>query len=57
MLQTDGAAHERLFTVECHIRGYEETTVGTGNTRRLAEQEAARQAIERIAQAGGAKAL
>ena len=37
----EGAAHRRLFTVRCHVEGIAEDAVGTGSSRRRAEQDAA----------------
>jgi ribonuclease-3 len=45
---TSGAAHEQRFEVECLVREYDLRTTGTGTSRRLAEQEAARAAFERL---------
>ena len=41
----DGAAHEQVFTVECLVTGVDEPTLGTGSSRRQAEQEAAAEAL------------
>ncbi len=48
VLATHGAAHEQRFEVECLVREFDLRTVGTGTSRRLAEQEAARAAYERL---------
>jgi len=48
VVATHGAAHDQRFEVECLIRELELRTVGTGPSRRLAEQEAARVAFERL---------
>jgi ribonuclease-3 len=45
---TSGAAHEQRFEVECLVREFDLRTTGTGTSRRLAEQEAARAAFERL---------
>jgi len=45
---TSGAAHEQRFEVECLVREFDLRTTGTGTSRRLAEQEAARAAYERL---------
>ena len=37
----EGAAHRRSFTVRCHVAGIAEDAVGTGSSRRRAEQDAA----------------
>jgi ribonuclease-3 len=43
-----GAAHSQLFEVECLIPELSLRTVGSGASRRAAEQEAARRAFEQI---------
>jgi ribonuclease-3 len=48
VLATRGAAHEQRFEVECLIRELDLRTIGTGTSRRLAEQEAARSAYDRL---------
>jgi ribonuclease-3 len=48
VLATRGAAHEQLFEVECLIRELDLRTLGTGTSRRLAEQEAARAAYDKL---------
>jgi ribonuclease-3 len=48
VLATRGAAHEQRFEVECLVRELELRTVGTGTSRRLAEQEAARSAYDQL---------
>ncbi|HKC42605.1 MAG TPA: ribonuclease III [Burkholderiales bacterium] len=48
VIATHGAAHDQRFEVECLIRELELRTVGSGPSRRLAEQEAARVAFERL---------
>jgi len=48
VIATRGAAHDQRFEVECVVRELELRTVGTGTSRRLAEQEAARMAFERL---------
>lgn len=37
----DGAAHRRWFTVSCQVEGVAEDAIGTGSSRRRAEQDAA----------------
>ena len=46
---TRGEAHEQEFEVECRIPDLEIRAVGSGASRRAAEQEAARRACEMIA--------
>lgn len=44
----EGEAHAQTFTVECHIRKLKLTTTGAGTSRRVAEQQAAKLAMESI---------
>ena len=48
VLTTRGAAHSQHFEVECVIPQLSVRTVGSGNSRRTAEQEAAMRAFEQI---------
>jgi ribonuclease III len=48
VIATRGAAHDQRFEVECVVRELDLRTVGTGTSRRLAEQEAARMAFEHL---------
>jgi ribonuclease-3 len=48
VVATHGAAHDQRFEVECLVRELAVRTVGTGASRRLAEQEAARAAFEQL---------
>ena len=41
-----GAAHERSFTVVCEVTGLEDAAIGTGTSRREAEQSAARRSLD-----------
>jgi len=50
VVATRGAAHDQRFEVECLIRELDVRTTGSGTNRRLAEQEAARAAYERVQQ-------
>lgn len=50
VVATRGAAHEQRFEVECLVRELDLRTVGTGTSRRLAEQEAARAAYDKLQQ-------
>jgi ribonuclease-3 len=43
-----GAAHEQVFDVECHIESRQLRAQGSGSSRRIAEQEAARAAFEAL---------
>ena len=40
-----GAAHDQIFTVSCRVVTLKDTTLGTGSSRRQAEQAAARVAL------------
>ena len=48
VIATRGAAHDQRFEVECLVRELDLRTVGTGTSRRLAEQVAASVAFERL---------
>jgi ribonuclease-3 len=48
VLTTRGAAHSQHFEVECVIPQLSVRTIGSGNSRRTAEQEAAMRAFEQI---------
>jgi ribonuclease-3 len=48
VLATHGAAHSQNFEVECVIPQLSVRTLGTGSSRRTAEQEAALRAFEKI---------
>lgn len=48
VIATSGAAHDQRFEVECLVRELDLRTIGSGTSRRLAEQEAARAAYERL---------
>ena len=47
VLEAEGPAHERTFTCAATIDG-EQAGTGTGSSKKAAEQEAARQALERL---------
>jgi ribonuclease-3 len=49
VLEVAGEAHAQCFTIECHVPEAVRTTA-VGSSRRKAEQEAARQALEMILQ-------
>jgi ribonuclease III len=44
-----GEAHRQTFTVSCRVRALGRETIGHGASRRVAEQEAARTALEDLA--------
>jgi ribonuclease-3 len=50
---THGAEHAQMFEVQCEIPTLQISTVGTGASRRIAEQEAARHAFELMSAAAG----
>ncbi len=47
---TEGEAHAQQFTVACEIEALDIRTVGSGGSRRTAEQVAAQSALERLLQ-------
>lgn len=49
LLETSGDRHNQTFVVECRIPELSLNTRGEGSTRRAAEQQAAQQALERLA--------
>lgn len=46
VVELAGAPHAQHFTVACRVSGLPEVTHGSGSSRRLAEQEAARKALD-----------
>ncbi|SFW13331.1 ribonuclease III [Nitrosovibrio sp. Nv17] len=52
VIATTGGAHEQQFEVECIIQKPSIRTLGTGRSRRSAEQEAARRAYEQLRLSG-----
>jgi len=46
VLSIEGSAHEQLFKVSCKVKDLENSIVGQGGSRRIAEQEAAAQALK-----------
>lgn len=48
LLKTEGEPHNRQFTVECIVEELSAPLQGVGRSRRVAEQEAARRALERL---------
>lgn len=55
VVATDGAAHMQNFEVECLIPELSVRTTGTGQSRRSAEQDAAREALAKIREEHGRK--
>lgn len=45
VLSIDGSAHEQVFTISCAVKDINNTIIGHGASRRIAEQEAAGQAL------------
>lgn len=43
-----GEAHQQFFTVSCEVQGVKEKSIGTGTSRRRAEQEAAMAMLEKL---------
>lgn len=50
IIAEEGAAHSRTFTVECRVNGLEQVVIAKGNSKRNAEQAAAKQALEQLRQ-------
>lgn len=48
VIAIEGKAHAQSFTVQCQIPKLNLTTVGLGTSRRIAEQQAAKLAMEKI---------
>ncbi len=48
LIKEEGPAHDKTFTVEIEIDGIQ-LGVGTGSSKKLAEQEAAREALSKVA--------
>ena len=47
-VQVRGEAHDQEFTIHCQVSGLSEPVVGTGSSRRKAEQAAAEQALKKL---------
>jgi ribonuclease-3 len=47
VVQVRGEAHDQEFTIHCQVSGLSEP-VGTGSSRRKAEQAAAEQALKKL---------
>ena len=45
IVEVEGAAHCQSFTVRCQVEGIDEDTIGTGSSRRRAEQDAAKRVM------------
>jgi ribonuclease-3 len=48
VVATEGEAHDRRFSVACHVDGFAEPLVGHGSSRRKAEQAAADRVLARL---------
>ena len=48
VVQVRGEAHDQEFTIHCQVSGLSEPVVGTGSSRRKAEQAAAEQALKML---------
>ncbi|MGK2888899.1 MAG: ribonuclease III [Candidatus Malihini olakiniferum] len=48
VVQVRGEAHDQKFTIHCQISGFDEPVIGTGSSRRKAEQAAAEQALKKL---------
>lgn len=48
VVSVEGEAHAQLFRVECSVPGLQTNTIGNGGSRRLAEQQAAREALRAL---------
>ena len=48
VIEVKGEAHNQAFTIHCVIAGFEQPIIGTGTSRRKAEQQAAEKALEQL---------
>lgn len=48
VLKTEGMAHEQTFTVSCKVASLEEPVVAEGSSRRMAEQDVAKQVLKTL---------
>lgn len=48
LIKVEGEAHAQTFHIQCHVEVLDEATVGIGSSRRQAEQEAARSALQSL---------
>lgn len=48
LVKTEGEEHEQLFYVTCHVHGFDLITEGQGDSRRKAEQNAAKTYLEKM---------
>jgi ribonuclease-3 len=55
VVSVEGEAHDQTFTVECHVELLDSHTLGTGSSRRHAEQQAAELALLQLENQKGAR--
>ncbi|MGR2740086.1 ribonuclease III [Billgrantia sp. Q4P2] len=55
VVTVEGEAHDQTFTVECHVELLDSHTLGTGSSRRHAEQQAAELALLQLENRKGQK--
>jgi ribonuclease-3 len=55
VVSVEGEAHDQTFTVECHVELLDSHTLGTGSSRRHAEQQAAELALLQLENRKGHK--
>ncbi|MFV8571657.1 ribonuclease III [Marinobacter sp. SBS5] len=48
VISVDGEAHNQTFHVSCTLSSLDRKTTGTGSSRRIAEQQAARSALKKL---------
>lgn len=48
VISVDGEAHNQTFHVSCALPSLDRKTSGTGSSRRIAEQQAARSALKQL---------
>lgn len=48
VIHVSGAPHKQVFRVSCRLTGLDVVTEGAGSSRRKAEQDSAREALERL---------
>ncbi|MDE2056079.1 MAG: ribonuclease III [Betaproteobacteria bacterium] len=48
LIETSGMAHDQSFKIECQIKELHISTIGIGKSRRIAEQNAANLALQKI---------
>lgn len=53
VVSEEGEAHNRTFTIACEIEGLSEKIAATGRSKRIAEQMAARKALELLQDCNG----